>query len=122
MNIKGQGHLLTMIKGHSHSTFSSFFFLETAWPVEAKFFVELPWDGGTKVCSTGPSHMTKMAAMPIYGKSLEKIFSGTKWLMTLKLGMQDRVLDCYQSKKISNDQEPTQSDPTSCPQNQKGNN
>ena len=27
-----------------------------------------------------------------------------------------------QSKKISNDQELTQSDPTSCPQNQKGNN
>ena len=26
------------------------------------------------------------------------------------------------SKKISNDQEPKQSDPTSCPQNQKGNN
>ena len=26
------------------------------------------------------------------------------------------------SKKISNDQEPTQSDPISCPQNQKGNN
>ena len=28
----------------------------------------------------------------------------------------------YQSKKISNDQELIQSDPTSCPQNQKGNN
>ena len=27
-----------------------------------------------------------------------------------------------QSKKISNDQELTQSDPISCPQNQKGNN
>ena len=27
-----------------------------------------------------------------------------------------------QSKKISNDQEVIQSDPTSCPQNQKGNN
>ena len=26
------------------------------------------------------------------------------------------------SKKISNDQEPIQTDPTSCPQNQKGNN
>ena len=26
------------------------------------------------------------------------------------------------NKKISNDQEPIQSDPTSCPQNQKGNN
>ena len=36
------------------------------------------------------------------------------------------VLNCqkrfYQSKKISNDQELIQSDPTSCPQNQKGNN
>ena len=29
---------------------------------------------------------------------------------------------CAQSKKISNDQELIQSDPTSCPQNQKGNN
>ena len=28
----------------------------------------------------------------------------------------------YQSKKISNDQELIQSDPTSCPKNQKGNN
>ena len=24
---------------------------------------------GTKVCSNGPGHMTKMAAMPIYGKN-----------------------------------------------------
>ena len=31
-------------------------------------------------------------------------------------------LDEGQSKKISNDQELIQSDPTSCPQNQKGNN
>ena len=30
--------------------------------------------------------------------------------------------DIVQSKKISNDQELIQSDPTSCPQNQKGNN
>ena len=28
----------------------------------------------------------------------------------------------FQSKKISNDQELIQSDPTSCPQNRKGNN
>ena len=32
--------------------------------------MELPWDGGTKVCSTDPGHMTKMAAMPMYGKNL----------------------------------------------------
>ena len=31
-------------------------------------------------------------------------------------------LDLKKSKKISNDQEPIQSDPISCPQNQKGNN
>ena len=34
--------------------------------------MESPWDGGTKVCSTGPGHMTKMAAMPLYGKNLKK--------------------------------------------------
>ena len=52
-------------------------------------------DEGTKVCSNGPGHMTKMAAMPIYGKKIKKI-SGTKRAMTLKLGMQHRVLEYYQ--------------------------
>ena len=32
-------------------------------------------------------HMTKMAAMPIYGKNLKKIFSKTTRPMTLKLSM-----------------------------------
>ena len=27
---------------------------------------------GTKVCSNGPGHVTKMTAMPIYGKNLKK--------------------------------------------------
>ena len=40
--------------------------------------------------------MTKMTAMPIYGKILKKIFSGTKRPMTLKLGMQNQVLEYYQ--------------------------
>ena len=30
-------------------------------------------DGGTKVCSNGPAHMTKMATMTIYGKKNEKL-------------------------------------------------
>ena len=68
MNIKGQGHSMTLVQSHSDSTFSDFFFLETAWPIEAKFYVEPPWDGGTKVWSNGLDDMTKMAAMPIYGK------------------------------------------------------
>ena len=48
------------------SKFSS----ETAWPIKAKFYVEPPLEGGTKVNINCPGHMTKMAAMPIYGKNL----------------------------------------------------
>ena len=51
---------------------SNIFFLETAWPIKAKFYVEPPWEGGTKVYINGPGHMTKMAAMPIYGIKLKK--------------------------------------------------
>ena len=70
------------------STFSNIFSSETTGPIEAKVHVEPPWDGGTKVYLNGPGHMTKVAAMPIYGKNLKKIFfSGTKRPITLKLGM-----------------------------------
>ena len=72
MNIKGQGHSLTLVQGHSDSTFSNFFLLEIACPIEAKFYVELPWDGGTKIWSNGLGHMTKMVTMPIYSKNLKK--------------------------------------------------
>ena len=70
MNIKGQGHSLTLVKGPSASIFSNFFSLETTRPTEAKFHVEPPLDGWMKACLNGPGHMTKMAAMPIYGKNL----------------------------------------------------
>ena len=59
--------------------------------------MEPPWDRGMKICSNNPGHLTKMATMPIYGKNFKNIFfSGTKRLMTLKLGMQHRVLQYYQ--------------------------
>ena len=35
MNIKGQGHSLTLVQGHSDSTFWNFFFLEIDEPIEA---------------------------------------------------------------------------------------
>ena len=54
------------------SPFSNIFSSETAWPIKAKFYVEPPWEGRTKVCINGPGHMTKMAAMPIYGKNLKQ--------------------------------------------------
>ena len=56
-----------------HPPFSNVFSSETAWPIKAKFYVELPWEGGTKVCINGLGHMTKMAAMPIYGKTLKNL-------------------------------------------------
>ena len=54
------------------STILNIFSSETAWPIKAKFYVEPPWEGGTEVYINGPGHMTKMAAMPIYGKNLKK--------------------------------------------------
>ena len=74
ISIKGQGHLLALFQDHSDSTFSNFFFLETAKPIETKFQIEPTWDRGTKVYSNGPGpgHMTNMAAMPIFDKNLKK--------------------------------------------------
>ena len=40
-------------------------------------------------------HMTKMAAMPIYGKNPSEIFSGTGGLISRKLGMEHRWLKYY---------------------------
>ena len=86
MNIKGQGHSLTLVQSHLDSTFLNSFSLETTRPIEAKFHVEPPRDGEMKVCSNGPGHMTKMATMPIYGKNLKKsFFSGIKRPVTLKV-------------------------------------
>ena len=39
--------------------------------------------------------MTKMAAMPIYGKNLSKIFSGTGGPISMKLGLKHRWLKYY---------------------------
>ena len=70
MNIKGQGHLLNLLQGHSDSTFSNFVSLETARPIEAKSHVAHPWDGERKFVQM--LRMAKMAAMPIYGKNIKK--------------------------------------------------
>ena len=69
------------------STFSNIFSSDTTWPIKAKFYVEPPWEGGTKVYINGLGHMTKMAATPIYGKNPSKIFSRTGGPIFAKLGM-----------------------------------
>ena len=47
------------------------FSLETARLIEDKFHMEPPRDSGMKVCVNGLGRITKMAAMPIYGKNLK---------------------------------------------------
>ena len=57
------------------------------WPYRLwSFHVEPQWNGGTKIHSDGPGHMTKMAIMPIYSYNPLKIFSRTSGPMTFKLG------------------------------------
>ena len=55
------------------TTYSNFFSLETGRLIEAKFYMEAPWDGEMNVCSNGCGHMTKMSAMPKYGKTLKAL-------------------------------------------------
>ena len=56
--------------------------------MELKFHVKTPDDKSAKICTKYFGHMTKMAATPIYGKNLLKIFfSRTRRPVTLRLGM-----------------------------------
>ena len=66
-----------------------------ARPVEAKFHVELLWVERTKMCSNGHGHVTKMAAMPIYGKNSLKFFSKNSRPITFALGIQHQRCGPY---------------------------
>ena len=60
-------HLLSAIR---LSTFSHIISSEATGPVEAEFYGEALWGGGTNLPSNSHGHMTKMATMPIYGKKV----------------------------------------------------
>ena len=55
--------------------------------IELKFHVKTPYNKLASIYAKYFGHMTKMIAMPIYGKNPLKIFSRTRRLMTLGLGM-----------------------------------
>ena len=55
-----------------------------------------PWDGGTKVCSDGPGHMTKMAAMTIYGKNLKNLLLWNQKAVDFETCYSAWVLKYYQ--------------------------
>ena len=70
------------------SIYSNLVFSQTIGPIEFKFHVKTPYDKIAKIYSKHLGHMTKMAAMPIYGKNPLKIFfSRTRRPMTLGPGM-----------------------------------
>ena len=86
---RAEGSLVSLSYGKAVvCLFSNVISSGTTGPIEVKFHVEPPWDGGKKVCIWGPGHLTKVAAMPIYGKNPSKIFfSGTTGPICMKLGM-----------------------------------
>ena len=72
------------------STCSNIFSSETTEPIKLKFHMETPWDAGTKVCSNGPCHMTRIDATTVYGKNpLEIFFSRTRRPMSLVCSVGD---------------------------------
>ena len=75
------------------STFSNIFSSETTRPIEAKFHIEPPWDGWTKVRSNDSGQMTKIAAIPIYGKNFKNLL--LKNQKALNLCTHYWVLECY---------------------------
>ena len=48
----------------------------TTKPIKDKLYVEYPLGGGIKVGVNGPGHLTKMAAVPIKGKSKRRQRTG----------------------------------------------
>ena len=61
-----------------------------------QFYVKHLQNGVINVYINNPGHMTKMAAMPIYGKNPSKIFfSGTGGLSSKKLGMKLKYYNVY---------------------------
>ena len=72
MSIKGQGHSLTLVKGHSDFKVKTCFFSKTVGQFGIKVHMKALRGIGMKIYINELSHMTNMAAMPIYGKNLKK--------------------------------------------------
>ena len=88
MNIEGQGHCLTLVPGHFKSNFESFFlsYFKANW--NQITYVALLGKKEVPLYVNDFGHLTKMAAMPIYGKNpSDFFFSRTVRLIATKFGM-----------------------------------
>ena len=71
MNIKGQGHSLTLVKGHSDLNVKTFFLKDSSAIWNQSLYESLR-RMGMKIYTNELGHMTNMAAMPMYGKNVKK--------------------------------------------------
>ena len=69
MSINGQGHSLTLVKGHSEL---KLVFLKNNWAILNQSSYESLRENGNENLYNELGHMTNMAAMPFYGKNLKK--------------------------------------------------
>ena len=71
MSIKGQGHSLTLVKGHSDFKVKTFFLINS-WAIWNQNSYESLRENRNENSSNELGIMTNMAATPIYGKNLKK--------------------------------------------------
>ena len=71
MSIKGQGHSLTLVKGHSDYKVKTCFSQKQLGDLEPNSYESLR-ENRNENYTNELGHMTYMAAMPIYGKNLKK--------------------------------------------------
>ena len=72
MSVKGQGHFLTLVKGHSDFKVKTCFSQKQVGPFKTKAHMKAKERMGMKTYTHELGHMTNMATMPIYGKNLKK--------------------------------------------------
>ena len=72
MSIKGQGHSLTLVIGHSDFKVKSLYFTETVGPFGTKAHMKAYVRMEMKIYTNELGHMTNMVTMPIPGKNLKK--------------------------------------------------
>ena len=72
---QGQGHSLSLVKGHSDFKVKTCFSQKQWGDLEPKFIRKLEGEYEMKIYTKMLGHMTNMAAMFIYGKNLKKTSS-----------------------------------------------
>ena len=85
--MEGQGHFLTLAKGHLHMKIKTCFSKQLVGYFNQILYVSFRYKE-MKIHEHDAGHTTKMAAAPIYGKNPSKIFfSGIGAPIFTKLGM-----------------------------------